>query len=203
MLNLILKDVMLLKKAVLWIVGLWIYFMISVKGIGVHYLAISFLMASQPMSQDERNKTESLLVSLPVKRSSIVIARYVYTLLVIAVVVAVTYFASRLLNIFFPADFAKVITLKGLLAGQLAVMFFLSLAYPLFFRYGSHLETGIKVIVISLMVILGSVIILSIILTNLGLNIFNIKLVYNFLAMCVFMAASFGVSLVIYKRREF
>jgi ABC-type transport system involved in multi-copper enzyme maturation permease subunit len=194
---------MLLKKPVLWIVILWIFFMISAKGIGLQYLVITLLIASQPMSQDEKNRTESLYVSLPVRRSSVVIARYVYMLLVIAVVVAVSYFSSRLFNMLFPAGFPKVIPLKSLLAGQLPVMFFMSTAFPLFFQFGSRLETGIKVIMISILVIFGSMVLMFIILSNLDINLFKVKLIYNYLGMGVIMLVSFGISLVIYRRREF
>lgn len=203
MFSLILKDVMLLKKGVWFQAWLWVFFMIKARGFGVPFLIISLVMASIPISIDEKNKTESLFVSLPVKRSTIVISRYLYTLIVIAVVIAVTYFSSRVLNMFFPADFEKAVPFNSLLGAQLPVIFFMSLVFPLFFRYGSHLEAGIRTIAISMSAIFGSIILLYVIMTNLGFDLFSIKLVYTFLGMCVFMLISLGISLLIYKRREF
>jgi hypothetical protein len=83
------------------------------------------------------------------------------------------------------------------------VMFFMSLALPIIFRYGSHLEAGIRAIAISISVIFGSIILLIVIWDKLGIDLFSIKLVYMFLGMCVFMLISLGISLSIYKRREF
>jgi ABC-type transport system involved in multi-copper enzyme maturation permease subunit len=203
MVNLFLKDILLLKKGMLWLVGLWLFFIIAGKGFGFQYMVVTLLIAAQPMSVDEKNRTESLFVSLPVKRTSIVIERYIFMMLAIVAVVVVTYFSGRLLNILFPANFTKVIPIKELLAGQLPVMFFLSVAFPLFFRFGSRLETGIKVIIISVMVIFGSMLILFIIFTNLDIYIFRVKLIYNYLGVGVIVLGSLGISLWIYKRREF
>ena len=203
MINLILKDIFLLKKVMLWVMGLWLFFMIAARGFGLQYMVVTLLIAAQPMSVDEKNRTESLFVSLPVNRTSIVLARYVFLMLVIATVVGVTYFSSQLLHILIPAHFTRVIPIKRLLAGQLPIMFFLSMAYPLFFRFGSRLETGIRVIVLSVMVIFGSMLILFIIFTDLDINIFRVKLIYNYMGMGVIMLGSLGISLRIYKEREF
>jgi len=203
MFSLILKDLMLLRRG-LWIqVGFWVFFLGRANRFGISFLVISLLMACIPISIDEKNKTESLFVSLPVKRSTIVIARYIYILLVIAVVITVTYFSSRALNILLPADFKKAISFHNLLAPQLVVMFFMSLALPIIFRYGYHLEEGIRTIAISMSVIFGSIILLIVIWPILGVDLFSIKLVYMFLGMCVLMLLSLGISLLIYKRREF
>lgn len=203
MYKLLLKDILLLKKGMLAAVVLWLFFIIAARGFGFQYMVVTLLIAAQPMSVDEKNRTESLFVSLPVKRTSIVIEKYIFLMLTIAAVVAVTYFTGLLLNSLFPAKFTKVIPLKELLAGQLPVMFFLSIAFPLFFRFGSHLETGIKVIIISVMVIFGSIVILFIIFSNLDISIINVKLIYNYLGMGLIVLGSLGISLWIYKRREF
>lgn len=203
MFNLLLKDMLLLKKGMFGVVGLWLFFMITSKGLGFQYMVLTLLIAAQPMSVDEKNRTESLFVSLPVKRTAIVIERYIFMMLAIVTVVVVTYFSGRLLNILFPANFTKVIPLNELLAGQLPVMFFLSIAFPLFFRFGSRLETGIKVVIIAVMVIFGSVVILFIIFTNLDIYIVRVKLIYNYLGMGFIVLVSLVISLWIYKRREF
>jgi ABC-type transport system involved in multi-copper enzyme maturation permease subunit len=203
MFNLLSKDILLLKKGMLGVVGLWLFFIIAGKGFGFQYMVVTLLIAALPMSVDEKNRTESLFVSFPVKRTSIVIERYVFMMLAIVAVVVVTYFSGRLLNILFSAYFTKAIPLKALLASQLPVMFFLSMSFPLFFRFGSRLETGIKVIILSVMVIFGSMVILFIIFTNLDIYIFRVKLVYNYLGMGVIVLGSLGISLWIYKRREF
>ncbi len=201
--NLILKDIFLLRIGMLWAVGLWIFFMFTARGFGLQYMVISLIIAAQPMSVDERHRTESLFVSLPLKRTTIVFERYVFTLLAMAAVVGVTYFSSRLLNILFPVAFVKVIPLHNLLAGQLPVIFFMSMAFPLFFRFGSRLETGIKVIMISVMVIFGSMVVLFMLLHNLDISIIKVKLIYNYLGMGVIMLGSLGVSLRIFQKREF
>jgi ABC-type transport system involved in multi-copper enzyme maturation permease subunit len=177
--------------------------MVGVSGIGIPFMAISLAMANIPMSIDEKNKTESLFVSLPVKRSTIVIARYLYTIIVIAMVITVTYFFSRILNILFPPYFEKkIVSFHRLLVPQLVVMYIMSLACPMFFRYGSHLEKGFRVIAISIILIFGSII-LIIVAFDMGFDVTHIKLVYTSLGMGVLMLISFGISLLIYKRREF
>jgi len=203
MFKLILKDIFLLRIGMWWVVGLWLLCMIIPEVFGLQYMPVSLTIAALPMSMDEKNRTESLLVSLPVKRTSIVIERYIFALLAIIFVVAVTYFSGQLLNILLPANFAKAIPLKQLLMGQLPAMLFMSIAFPLFFRFGSRLETGIKVIMISVMVLLGSMVILYVFFLNFDINIIRIKLIYHYLGMGVIMLGSLGISLRIYKRREF
>ncbi len=203
MFNLILKDMMLLKKSLWFQVGLWVFFMVESPFFGIPFLIISLAMANIPLSIDEKNKTENLFVSLPVKRSTIVIARYLYTIFVIAVVIAVTYFFSRVLNILFPPYFEKkIVSFHSLLAAQLPVMFLMSLACPMFFCYGSHLEKGIRVVVIAISVVFGFII-LFIVAWDMGFDVTAFKLVYTFLGMCVLMLISFGISLLVYNRREF
>ena len=203
MLNLILKDLLVLRKGMLAAVGLWLFFLIAAQGFGLQYMTITLLIAAQPMSVDEKNRTENLFVSLPVSRTSIVIERYIFLMLSITAVVGVTYFSAQLLNTLFPENYTKVIPLKELMAGQLPIMFFLSISFPLFFRFGSHLETGIKVVILSVMVIFGSIVILVIIFSEFDVNLFKVKLIYNYLGMGVILLASLGISLWIYKRREF
>lgn len=203
MLSLILKDFMLLRAGMWFQVGFWVYLLVRSNGLGLPFLAISMIMVSIPISADEKNKTESLLVSLPVKRSAIVIARYLYILVVIAVVIVVTYFSSRVLHTLFPADFKRAVPFESMLAPQLFVMFFMSLALPIIFRYGSHLEEGIRAIAISISVIIGAIILLILVWDKLGIGLSSVKLVYLALGMSVVMLISMGISLLIYKRREF
>jgi ABC-2 type transport system permease protein len=198
-----LKDLLLLRKGMLAVVGLWLFFIIAAQGFGLQYMTVTLLIAAQPMSVDEKNRTENLFVSLPVSRTSIVIERYIFMMLSITAVVAVTYFSAQLLNVLFPESYAKVIPLKELMAGQLPIMFFLSISFPLFFRFGSRLETGIKVVILSVMVIFGFLVILFIIFSNLDISILRIKLIYNYLGMGAIVLGSLGISLWIYKRREF
>lgn len=202
MFSLILKDMLLLKKSLWFQVGLWVFFMTEASGFGAPFLIISLAMATIPMSIDEKNKIESLFVSLPVKRSTIVIARYLYTIVVIALVIAVTYLSSRVLHTLFPSDFKRAVPFNSLLTPQLVVMYIMSLACPMFFRYGSQLEKGIRVIAISIALIFGSII-LIIVALDMGFDVTAIKLVYTSLGTCVLMLTSLGISLLIYNRREF
>jgi ABC-type transport system involved in multi-copper enzyme maturation permease subunit len=203
MFSLILKDFMLLRVRMWFQVGFWVFFLGRDNGSGIPFLIISLMLAGIPMGIDEKNKTESLFVSLPVKRSAIVIARYIYILLVIAVVITATYFSSRVLNTLLPTDFEKAIPFNNLLAAQLPVVFLMSLACPFSFRYGSHLEAGIRAIAISISVIFVTITLLIAFWDNIGIDIFSIKLIYTSLGMGVVMLISMGISLLIYKRREF
>ncbi|MCP5105027.1 MAG: hypothetical protein GY950_16690, partial [bacterium] len=133
----------------------------------------------------------------------IVIAKYVYMLLIIAFVVAVTHWASQLLHLLLPATSVKVISIKTLLASQLVVILFMLPAYPIIFRFGFRLEMGIKIVMLALLAVFGTFFAIYAIIRNLGINPFEVKLVYNYLGMGVLMLISCGISLVIYKRREF
>lgn len=203
MFKLILKDLMLLKPSLKWQIPFWLFFMFSTGGFGEMFVVISLMLISGPVSIDEKSQTESFFVSLPVKRSTIVIAKYVYMLLVIAFVVAVTHWASQLFHLLLPASFGRVISIKSLLAAQLVVMLFMLSIYPIIFRYGFRLEMGIKMVMLSVLVIFGSFVSLYLILSNLGIDPLEVKLEYNYLGMGVLMLISCMISLAIYKRREF
>jgi ABC-type transport system involved in multi-copper enzyme maturation permease subunit len=202
---LIYKDIFIFKEASLFALIWWIYLLVINKGQGFPFILITLVLAFQPLIMDDKNRTDTLFASLPVKRSTIVMSRYVSALGMIVIVILSSYGMGQLLHILKPLDFPKTVPFLGLIDIHIAILYFMTLAYPLFFKYGSHLEAGMKIIAL---IIIGLVVFSFLIV--LIFNYFNfdpwqlpnIRLYFAGLGM-VLLGGSFLLSLRIYRRREF
>lgn len=141
MLNLIIKDVVLQKKTML--VGfVYIFVMIlAFNNAGTAMLtasafAVAFLLIQTPCAYDDKNRAEAMLNSLPLKRGTIVAAKYLsvalYVLIAVAEYLAI-YWIITLLGLPFRVTPLSLETAAGLLV---TVALFSSIFYPIFFRFG-------------------------------------------------------------------
>jgi len=207
MINLILKDLKIAKKPLLGIFCWWVFFiyfanLLFSKGKNAFpFMIISLMLVFQSLLIDDKNKTENLYVSLPVKRSSIVSARYLSAYGMIAVVLFFSYFTILILNRLMPDVFTRILPLENIVGAQLMVIYFTAVMLPLFFRYGAHLEEGLKVIafiiLIFVVVVLGIAIYWEVnLFKSLDMFLCSIGAVLS-------SAVSWLWSLRIYRKREF
>jgi len=139
MVNLILKDIFLVKKVMLWVMGLWLFFMIAARGFGLQYMVVTLLIAAQPMSVDEKNRTDVLYCSLPVKKSTIVYSRYLAALFTFVGVVAVCFLVFSIIeNLGLPARTVifPPISVQQFFTVTIFITLFVSGFFPFYFKYG-------------------------------------------------------------------
>lgn len=142
MLNLLIKDIMLLKKTIL--IG-FIYIAVMALAFNgttgpamftASTFAVAFLLIQTPCAHDDKSRAEPMLLSLPVRRDTVVSAKYaavaLYTLIAAAQYLLV-YGAVKLTGLPFHMAGVTVESAAGLL---LVAVLFASIFYPLFFRLG-------------------------------------------------------------------
>jgi hypothetical protein len=205
MVKLILKDFKATKHLILYQLAFWVFILSNSRQRGFPFIIVSLIIVFQVLLVDDRYRTEALYVSLPVKRSTIVYARYFSAFLVIAVMTVLTFIAGVLVHTYFPQEFKGIIPIKSLVAPHLAVLILIALIYPVFFRFGAYLEAGMKIVAITVIGLTVFVFGLVILFNNLGLDPFAVK--HSFLYWSIFtvllVIGSMWFSLRIYRKREF
>lgn len=141
MLNLIIKDVAIQRRTLL--MG-FVYIAIMVLAFGrggpavftAGTFAVSFLLMQTPCAHDEKSRAEAMLNSLPIKRGTIVNAKYLSVLLyvLIAMLEYMVVYAAVLLS-GLPLKVVPL-TLQNVVGLIATVAVFASIFYPIFFRFG-------------------------------------------------------------------
>jgi hypothetical protein len=205
MFNLVIKDLKMTVPAAWVIAILWAFMLINSHGKGFPFLGVSILLIFQPLLVDDKNKMESVFVSLPVKRSDIVIGRYLGGLSLLAINITLTFLGGIALNGVAPETFKKIIPIESILGPQVVVVFLMVLMYPIFFKFGAYLDAGMKVVAIVLSAALLLAFLIMIFLNNLNIDLFRIKniLLYMILLSLSLLFLSCLLSLRIFRRREF
>lgn len=142
MLNLIVKDVILLRKTIL--IGFVYTVVMALAFSGTTGLAmftastfaVTFLLIQTPCAYDEKSRAEPMLLSLPIRRETVVNAKYaviaLYTLIAVVQYMLVYGFV-KLTGLPLHMAAISVESAAGLL---LVVVLAASIFYPVFFRLG-------------------------------------------------------------------
>ncbi|WP_102275536.1 ABC-2 transporter permease [Cytobacillus massiliigabonensis] len=140
MYHLIKKDILMQKRALKLSVLLIIFFSITLSNIGpagliVGILAITYQLVLGASALEDKNNSDIILISLPIKKTTIVLSKYV-SIYIYALFAAIgfylIYLISNLLNL--PLDIP--FNFSGLIAAIITVTLFCSISFPLIFKYG-------------------------------------------------------------------
>lgn len=224
MLKLVWKDFLILRK-VLWYAplyscGMAVAFSNSASAVALSAstIGISYMLMIQACARDERNKSEIMLNSLPLRRRDIVLAKYLsifpYAILGILAYLftqGVVYVTGIPINI-------GSLSLEGVIGVLVAMMGMISIYFPVYFKLG-YLRSNIVTTVLFL-----GFFFLIIALIGHGLQGINNPVAKNVLGgaanwlqtqgdwqigsslialVLIVMAASFSLSLRFYSKREF
>ena len=144
MLNLLFKDLLIQKKTFLFAL-FYIAFLIfvfqkppmSTAIYPMSTVSVVYLFTTYASSHDDKNRSEVLLNSLPVRRREIVLAKYLSTFLYIAIgLVGTTLFmvALGVAGLEFLSRMPGLQDIAGTLAGAVLLN---SIYYPLYFKFGA------------------------------------------------------------------
>jgi ABC-2 type transport system permease protein len=168
MLNLIIKDIMVQKKTILF-GALYLFFMIlafsnggGAASFSAGTLALTYLLIQTPCAKDDKSRADYLFNSLPVSRSAIVMAKYVSVLLYIAVAMAeytIVYFLVKLTMLPIAMAELSLESFVGLLA---MAGLFASVYFPIFFKYGYMKTRYVNIVLFATFFAIGSVLLTSI-----------------------------------------
>lgn len=141
MFSLVLKDILVQKKNLWFIVFYGIFFHVAMYGMeNMAYVAgavaVAYIFIVGACAVDEKNKSELLLNSLPIDRKHIVLSKYLTALVFLvigSVTSALTGAVMKIAGLPMPAHFIGVEELWGIFA---AITLFTSVYFPLYFKFG-------------------------------------------------------------------
>lgn len=141
MINLILKDLFLLKKTVGLIILYSLVMIVAFQNmpggafIG-NSIGIGYLFMMRAVASDEKNKFELILCSLPIARSKIVLAKYL-SMIIYAVLAILSYVLANGLLLLLKAPISiSPITGPGTLIMLFTLFLMTSIYLPLYFKLG-------------------------------------------------------------------
>lgn len=141
MINLILKDILIQKKTFLWGIFYIVIMVLSFQQAGspmfsASVVAFTYIMVQSACAYDDKNKSDILLNSLPLNRSTVVIARYLSTF--IFAIVAVIYYIllTGIINMLGLPFKVYPVSLEGAVGTLFALILITGIYFPIFFKVG-------------------------------------------------------------------
>lgn len=137
---LIKKDILIQKKVVTLAIFMMLFFAVTLSSMGpgatiVGILTVTYMFVLGASAIEDKNKSDIILVSLPIKKQTIVLAKYlsVYVFATYAILLyAIIYFGVQLLHI--PLEMS--LTQSGIISTLFIITVFFSISFPLIFKYG-------------------------------------------------------------------
>lgn len=221
MINLILKDILIQKKIFLYalIYGIFavVFFPATMTARGAYMfggVSIAYLLIVYSNGYDEKNKSEIILNSLPVRRNSIVTAKYAAILLFFVLGVVITCAAGAVITILNIIPSMRFMELSDVMAIFISIGLMYSIYYPLYFKFGT-LKLKIFNIVLYMLFLFVPNIIVSLIQENPS-NSIAVKFlsmiernpawmlqVFSAIVVFIVMIISMEISIKIYRNKEF
>lgn len=218
MLHLIKKDILMQKRSLALSFVLMIFFTVTFSNVGpiglaIAILAITYQLALGASALEDKNNSDVILISFPIKKEIIVLAKYL-SIFVYTIYATIGYSLISLLVKVLPISYEVPLTLLSVVIAIAYVMLYFSLTFPLIFRYG-YLKSKIPNLIIFFVLVFGG----SALLANISQNSeFNwSQSIMEFISalspvglglvmlvpLLVLLVVSYFVSLGFYKRREF
>lgn len=145
MINLILKDILIQKKT-LWFAALYsifVFFAFSAPMFsqGLYIMgavAISYIFILTAVAYDDKNNSDVILNSLPLKRSSIIMAKYLSIIVFVALSVGIVGIIGMAIRTFGILPISpRLISITDFLGTLISIGILCSLYLPLYYKFGS------------------------------------------------------------------
>jgi ABC-2 type transport system permease protein len=141
MINLILKDILLLKKTLLLSAIYPLIFMFAFQSSGIavissSIIAVTYILVLSACAYDDKNKSDVLWNSLPVGKSVIVLSRYLSVYVFLAIGILLYMAAYTLVSVTGILLNNYPLTIESIIAAITAVTLLNSIYFPVFFKIG-------------------------------------------------------------------
>lgn len=219
MLSLMLKDILLLKKTIAFS-ALYLVFMLFVFAsldnaasvFVICMVAITYMLTVSGCALDDKNKADVILNSLPLSRSVIVGARYLMVFVYVIFAVIIYILATRVVGMMHLIPSLHPVSLEEVLGAFLSISFLASIYLPLYFKFG-YIKSKIYHFILFFGMFFGISLVASGIAsgnpTLLGIAAFLSRQSEGVIGAMIagtalaLLAVSYGISLRIYRNREF
>jgi len=141
MFNLVWKDLLILKNY-LWVALLYGFFAIFAfsfmngGALSAATVGVTYMLMGQAIAQDEKNKSEIMLNSLPLRRRDIVLAKYLSVFLYAALAILSFFLAQGVVTVSGIPILISQISLEGIFGALVAMVVLVSIYYPIYFKFG-------------------------------------------------------------------
>lgn len=155
MFNLVLKDILIQKKSLIFFFLYILFFSFMFKGtpsvlFTTAPIMISYILLIGACSLDDKNRSEIMLNSLPINRITLVTSKYVSTCAFVFIGIFLAFILSTILNSFGIIHFSRLISLTDILGDVVAVSLFSSLYLPIYFKFGYQKTRYLNAVIIFL-----------------------------------------------------
>ena len=141
MLNLIIKDILVQKKSILFALGYCFFLVFAFQSLEqaapiVANIAVVYILLLNSFAYEDKNKSEIMLNSLPISRSDIVLAKYLSIFIYMGLAI-LSYMSSCLFVKALGIPIKVVLlNLEGITAAFLFVSLMSSIYLPIIFKFG-------------------------------------------------------------------
>lgn len=217
MFHLIKKDILMQKRTFALSILLMLFFTFTLSSLGpagltVGILAITYQFVLGASALEDKNNSDIILISLPIKKGTIVFSKYVSIFVYLAYAIvgfSLIYVIGTLLSLPFEIPLTKV----GILGAVASVIFFFSISFPLIFKFG-YVKAKMPNLIIFFVLVFGATPIVVNISNNeqsvIGQKIAAIinqgSIMYTavmILILGILFFTSYFISLGFYSRRQF
>lgn len=215
MYSLIRKDFIIQKKNLKLSILLIIFFSFSFSSIGTTGLiysifAVSYFLASGASAVEDKNNSDMMLVSLPIKKQKIVLSKYFSAYVFLAFTIFITYIivaVERLMNLPFNVF---SFTIEAIVLAIAGVTFLFAIIFPLIFKFG-YLKAKTFSNILMLSIVFGTATLINklpyswqqkLLQLSSGLSELE-KIGVIMIPLFIIFIISYFISLTFYRKREF
>lgn len=211
MFHLIKKDFLMQKKTLQLSLLLMIFFSVTLSTLGssgltISILAICYHLALGASALEDKNNSDVMLVSLPIKKAAIVLSKYMSIYVMFIYAALVNYIICTIADVLNLSTYFFPYTLDGIYGAMIAVTLLFSVSFPIIFKIGYLKSKMINFIILFVFIFVGAAIVQKLSqyvnmdfvdgISNVGM----ISIVIVLLA--ILLIASYFLSLHFYKHRE-
>lgn len=216
MFNLIIKDILIQKKTVLFTFVYMLFLIVFLKEAGFvsAMVMISYILVITGFSLEEKNKSDIMLNSLPIKRRNIVLAKYLSAFIYFGVGVVAYFLTAIVVRLLGSPITIHSVTFEEIIGALFAITLLNGIYIPILFKVG-YTKSRVVIIVLFFLAFFGGAVLTKIsskiqsnIFINTIINFFTSKsdmqiLVYLLGAIIIMILGSFLLSVKLYENREF
>lgn len=219
MFNLVLKDILIQKKTFLFgivyiLIMIFLFQQIGDPMFPASVIAFSYIIVQSACAYDDKNKSDILLNSLPLKRNTIVMARYISTYIFTAIAVLYYILLTGIIKILELPLKVYPVSLEGFIGALFIIVLVTGMYFPIFFKVG-YIKSKKVNFLLFFGVIFGFGVFLPELIKNNNAAIIqgilqffsnqsDIQLAVEiFAVMILLLVISYMISLNFYRKREF
>lgn len=202
--HLLLKDFLVLRNIILFVVAWWLFIILRSSEPTQAMFLIPLPLILYGPALDDRHKTESLYCSLPVKRHHIVLGRYLFAIVIIITVSLLTLALFGLKKAMVTDEVNNPSYWKTVVMIHFFLTLFISILYPFYFKFGAQLELAKGKAIAAVLGIIGLLTLIPVAATYLDikLSVTPQSTVYGGLTAAAILSVSALLSIKIFNRRE-